>query len=139
MKVLQIENTEEPRILKAGFDFDIITATGNLLRITNSNPLECDTVCSLDDCYESRPLIEIDGFCEFDVIEYRGTFGIFIIYDMRISAHFSDHECERCLSPIKSNYKKIDKNTMKSNRSIFTKENQEKYPELYTEALELIN
>ena len=68
MKLLQIKNTEDgkPRVLEMGRDFVIIYDN----KLYNQSPyknFEDAFACNLSDCYKSRPLIQIDGYCEFDV------------------------------------------------------------------------
>jgi hypothetical protein len=113
-----------------------------------------DFVANISDCYNSRPLIKIDGFCEFDVIVHQK-------YDntrMLISSDFATKEKlgiwnDSLFSTINKsdNYNIrysgddiIDSGWQKDNRwdenqgSIFSPENSQKYPELYKQALEII-
>ena len=142
MKLLQLSQNnkplEEPRILKAGTDFDIITSTGNLLRITNSNPLECDTVCNLSDCYQSRPLFEIAQWCEFDLLEdsLDSEVRLLTVSTNKIATLDQMNETgvvlhNWWLNPTTQEIKNIG--------SIFLVENQRKHPKLLKKALELIN
>jgi hypothetical protein len=94
-KYLQTTNCDAPKLFIEGIDFDLIFQ-GKLwknkelkyyeLENTKEKGLELtgyctddfvDFVCDISDCYQSRPLIEIDGFCEFDVIKWHDEFSTF--------------------------------------------------------------
>jgi hypothetical protein len=116
MKLLKIKNKE---LLKMGVDFDIID--GSYLfksciiqeEINGDCTLECTYICKIEDCYKSRPLIEIDGLCEFDVIKDGNTLLLFG-ENNRYNSHFS--------------YISLG--------SIFLPENQKKYPEILKSAMQ---
>jgi hypothetical protein len=136
MKYLQTrENRKEiePKLLEMGVDFSSIQCYNNEI-IINYNG---DDICLLPDCYQSRPLIEIDGFCEFDVIEDKwedgSYFNLFLLDDYRLM--FVNIKGGR--SGLSREYKKAFK--YESIGSIFNSENKVNYPELYEEALKIIN
>jgi hypothetical protein len=125
MKFLQIKYQKQkinPKILEMGVDFNHIRQVEDYPAFLCNDSKKhngFDKICNLSDCYQSRPLIEIDGFCEFDVVTDT--------YNVEVQTIYSLPE------------------TIKNRRdlinlgSIFKKENQEKYPELYQGALKIIN
>lgn len=154
MKCLQTRNTPngKPRVLEMGVDFDFIgngclyTAhnfVGERSNLVNFDSIDngcyMDFVCSIEDCYQSRPLIEINGYCEFDLIErtLKGVYSdnsddvdtIMITID-NIASFLS-----RLLVIKMKNLKVID---IKKG-SIFISENQIKYPDRYQQALGYVN
>ena len=119
MKVLQLSKNNKPfkipKIFTTGVDFDI------------------------------RPLFEVDGHCEFDVIIYIDD-GIeyqylFIFHPtQKTFGLLSSHEPDTSnFTPIHWKLYKDYGKPSKTPGSIFTKENQEKYPKLLKKALGLIN
>lgn len=92
MQCLQIRKHGEflgtPKVLEIGEDFDLIfQTTKNVVLVKSDNLVispELDEIyssseftyagliiCQLSDCFESRPLMKIDGYQEFDLIEVR--------------------------------------------------------------------
>jgi hypothetical protein len=142
MKFLQINNIPKPKILEMGVDFNLIMidyiAHADNFTIED-NFLNCrySAYCKLSDCHQSQPLFEIDGFCEFDVCEYiDDRTGLFLLAKSNAFYvfHLSNKKLVASLLSVKGN-KRGDKHTNKG--SIFTPENKEKYPELYSEALKI--
>jgi hypothetical protein len=135
MKFLQIKNTEngEPSVLESFKDFDLISDNALIVCLSKydggrsfyeNKEVYFKRICLLDDCYKSRPLIEIDGYCEFDILNYSISAEIPIIHLIKAKTIFSH---------IRSKY------SFENLGSIFLPENKEKYPELYQEALRIIN
>jgi hypothetical protein len=140
MKFLQLTTQ---KILELGKDnFDLVGHI-NLLELTSVNPMRANAICLLSDTYQSRPLLEIDGFCEFDVLvsyednqEYsylvvvnNGALriadysGAFVVYH-----HLDDEWVRDC-----------GLHSFMSVGSIFLPKNQARYPELYQKTIKLIN
>ena len=155
MKFLQIKKhrlKEEqiPRILEMGVDFDRIIynqmegIVGNLLLCDRpGNPTKdayySKNIAFISDCYQSRPLIEIDGFCEFDVLlkkqKYYDYIELLFIenYEMVGWNIWGGESTE-----LNWSLKVFTKDKITNLGSIFKPENQLKYPELYAKALTLI-
>jgi hypothetical protein len=154
---------EIPKSLVMGVDFDLILDSHHLpnSKLCKLNCVDFDDedsaiirieyICNLSDCYNQRPLIEIDGFYQFDVVF---TMKRRIVSKVEGSVHWSplgykDFECiyfvdytdtEEYSDGYRSKGRFLD--TIVEDRnlgSIFTLENSQKYPELYKEALEIIN
>ena len=102
-------------------------------------------ICNLRDCYQSRPLFELDGHCEFDVliytdegIEYEYIF-VFHPTKKTFGLLTNQGQDSKYFIPINSELYKDYGNPTKTQGSIFTNENQRKYPKLLKKALGLIN
>jgi hypothetical protein len=166
MKFLQIKKhrlKEEqiPRILEMGVDFDRIIynqmegIVGNLLLCDRpENPTKDEyyskNIAFISDCYQSRPLIEIDGYCEFSVylhndceddtqdekmVIYEKTKSGFIMIDINCEQTSYGKWFDGTAYDIRAIN---DIEDYKDLGSIFKPENQLKYPELYAIALTLI-
>jgi hypothetical protein len=166
MKFLQIKHVDKPKILEMGVDFSTIHFyDGDIHLIENQDldySMECrergiiqfehyredetlEVICLASDCYEPRPLIEVDELCEFDVIEEVKYGEAMNKYDLLIfftgwlvmfDYFYFNHDERRTTIAVKvldTSYK-----TYRSKGSIFLAENQQKYPELYQEALKII-
>jgi hypothetical protein len=119
-----------PKPLVMGVDFDAVVTLKRpngeksfaLVNINTKLPESgiFDIVCNLEDCYKSRSLIEVDGFTEFDICQCCSEDDAFVadLYDITDEDFMMGFE----------NYK-----------SIFLPQNQEAHPELYKQALEIIN
>jgi hypothetical protein len=165
MKFLQIKNTEngEPKILESFKDFDLFSDNALIICLSKyddgrsfyeNNEVYFQRICLLDDCYKSRPLIEIDGFCEYNLYlhtdfeqdEDRDEYMNILIYEKPNSRFiFINKECESdedgvwCNGTSDEIYPIEDTKDYKDYGSIFLPKNKEKYPELYQEALKIIN
>ncbi len=139
MRFLQIKKdgvSIPPEILEMnGVDFDTIrycSKDNQYLTFIDGN---LDDIVNSSDCYQSRPLIEIDGFCEFDIIlsnEYyqvdvTSTKIILFLPSLIIKNLFDDFYEEdyndRFYTVIDGDYKTLG--------TIFNPENQAKYLKLY--------
>jgi hypothetical protein len=128
MKFLQIKGVDKPVLLELLVDFNKINKTTLVLKD--------DTIVFINDCYQSRPLIEINGLCEFEIYQTSEC-----------------NECEKELVTMNdfnlcflSDFNEIGESSFTiipeyyvNLGSIFTLENQLKYTELYKEALGVIN
>jgi len=155
MKVLQIEKDGvliPPKILESGVDFDTIYRFGNVTCLikklpplyierlnkdgsiatfsTSDQELDCEVICYLSDCYQERPLIEIDGFCEFDILQTFNDTILFLPFKVISGCYNLNNETQA--------YQYNDIGTFTKLGSIFKPENQQKYPEIYQEALKSI-
>ena len=95
-------------------------------------------ICNLSDCYQSRPLIEIGQWCEFDLLEdsLDSEIRLLTVSTNKIATLDQMNKTgvvlhNWWLNPTTQEIKNIG--------SIFTKENQKKYPKLLKKALGLIN
>jgi hypothetical protein len=141
MKYLQTrENGKEiePKLLEMGVDFMHI-CTYCLCNITGSPFIEMDRICNLSDCYQSRPLIEINGFCEFDIIFYPDEDGFVYPRPLLVILHKKELKYGSFFEDGFYDYTSFSDFKYKKAGSIFTEENKVNYPELYEEALKIIN
>jgi len=138
MKFLKIKNNEY-KVLKLGEDFDGLIFDHNTVFLDKRKQSEIDSYLfhylPLDDFYQSRPLIEIGGYCEFDVVsDACGNSDLDDEDDfMLLTFGFGTFHTSR-YSPCNNSTLSV----LKSLGSIFLPENQLKYPELYQEALSLL-
>lgn len=171
MKFLKIKNTEDgellktPKILEMGVDFDMIFKQGGKAVLVKSDSLIISpdlieiysssefthtgiVICNLSDCYQSRSLIEIDGFCEFDVItrqfETKKESWLLLFTNGKLIINDTDYYQNSTVKWLQEEYIYCDKannfvEAYVNKKTIFTQDNQVKYPELYQEALEIIN
>jgi hypothetical protein len=131
MKFLQINGVDKPRVLKLGVDFHSISSDDNGC-IVNQGVI----IAYFSDCYQSRPLIEIDGLCEFEIYQTSECNEcekeLVTMNDFNLCSLTDFNEIgESSFTIIPDYYVRLG--------SIFLPENQLKYPELYQEALEVIN
>ena len=146
MKFLQIKNTADgkPKLITLStgncdtdynsIDIEYVSDSSYYHVLTNQQNKGIQAI-KIDDCYQSRPLIEIDGFCEFDVVS-----------DTCGNSELDDEDNFMLLTFgwgtfNTSKYSPCNNTTfleLKSHGSIFLPENQKKYPELYAKALSLL-
>ena len=144
MKFLQIKQDglllETPRILEIDAEFDMIF-DGALYAIGYADlfaQLSNSKVCDISDCYKSKPLIEIDGYTEFDVIEFDPKeWGSTSNNDNIHLCYFSYEEADWLWGGGSTHNADGDWRT--NIGSIFIPENKLKYPKLYQKALEIIS
>jgi hypothetical protein len=143
MKFLQNKLTEKPKILELLVNFNEIHKTALYLND--------GTAVSMYDCYQSRPLVEIDGYCEFDVIELDDMFRWSV--SAADSKKIDDNIAKTSLVILTKRGILFNRHTDSTEPntllildsgfdnlgSIFLPENQLKYPKLYEEALVVIN
>jgi hypothetical protein len=131
---LQIKNTtdEKPKTLEMGVDFNHIRQVQDYPAFLCNDSKKhngFDKVCNLSDCFQSRPLIEIDGFCEFNIYIVNNNVNSVVLCtwsDYFLAFTFSGFRYDdRCL------YTNLG--------SIFKPENKAKYPELYQQAIKWID
>lgn len=146
MKFLQIKNTTDgkPKLITLStgncdtdynsIDIEYVSNSSYYHVLTNQQNKGIQAI-KIDDCYQSRPLIEIYGFCEFDVVS--DTCGNSELDDednfMLLAFGFGTFNTSK-YSPCNNSTLSV----LKSLGSIFLPENQLKYPELYQEALSLL-
>lgn len=95
MKFLQIKNTPDGklRVLKMGVDFDGVLNNFLIknirvkrnIRLTNPilisdneeyrYSIDYEIISKISDCYQLRPLIELGGWCEFNIIKFNRKVG----------------------------------------------------------------
>ncbi len=135
MKFLQIKKDGgliPPKVLEMGVDFDMIDSFGliktNFHKYRKGDSLIIQRIVKLSDCYQARPLIEIDGFCEFDIYIVNGDVNNAAL--CRCSDYF--------LAFIFNGFRYDPRCKFENIGSIFDPGNQAKYPKLYQEALDII-
>jgi hypothetical protein len=153
LKYLQIhENAKEiePKLLEIGVDFMQIHTARDFVNLTIITGFDHKVICYVKDTYQSRPLIEIDGFCEFDVVLIKKTgyytenlVRLICLRRMGFNLIPETGDLRYCtpyaLYEIDFDNKEIVKPNTENFGSIFSPENKSKYPKLYEEALKIIN
>ena len=145
MKFLQTQANNQPiapRVLELGVDCTRIETYYD----KDDNPsfwledLNGDPICSLDDCYASKPLNEKGDECVFDVIEYDIPILCYEPYDRYIIPQ--DYDADKEIYDIYKYYEIYDSDRYYQHavnkKSIFHPTNQTKYPELYKLVLEMV-
>jgi hypothetical protein len=156
MKYLQINKIDgelNPKLLEMGVDFDMIFEN-YLLKSTSDYGGEIkdgksgdyaliehdtDIVALISDCYQSRPLIEINGFCEFDIIFYPDEDGFVYPKPLLVILHKKELKYGSFFEDGFFDYTSFSDFKYKKAGSIFTEENTVKYSKLYEEAIKIIN
>jgi hypothetical protein len=137
MKVLQLKEcgvSIPPKRLEMGADFhsvqyyEEIEDEGSTTQYTYLEDNNSDFVCNLSDCYQSRPLIEIDGFCEFNIYMIDDNVNNVVL--CIFNGYF--------LAFTFNGFRYDDRCKFTNLGSIFDAKNQAKYPEIYQEALYII-
>jgi hypothetical protein len=129
-----------PKTLEMGVDFDTVRCSSKDNQYLTFIDGGLDCIVNLSDCFQSRPLLEIDGYCEFDLVFYRSDKEpMLILFDKDASLKIFGYSKKNQFYPIYSlTFQSRQHDTFVSRRSIFKPENQTKYPELYQGALNLI-
>jgi hypothetical protein len=132
---------ETPRLLRMGKDFDFINNNSFFemsRKISHGTTpkkytIDIKIVGHINHCYQQRPLIEIDGWCEFDIatcylprMDNGNEELCYILFQPE--ALCLNSEQGFCISDFE--------NTL---GSIFLPENQTRHPELYKQAMKIIN
>ena len=155
MTFLQIQKTadNQAKILELGTDLSYMSDEGSGLILYDKyywDEIITDSIVPLSDCYQSRPLIEVDGFCEFDIVniyldnnrinekgEWVATNENFLVYFDGQAITFKGWDNERYDE--RELFRFTESSYILTNLgSIFDPETSKKYPNLYQQALEII-
>jgi len=131
MKVLQIKKDGvliPPKVLESGVDFDTLRYCSKDYQYLTFIDGGLDCIVNLSDCFQSRPLIEIDGFCEFNLYMINASDENIVLCTFNQNFYCFDF----------NGFRYDDRCTFTKLGSIFDPKNQAKYPEIYQEALKLI-
>ncbi len=125
MKFLQIKNTfnEKPKILEMGVDFEHIYKN-ELVGSFDDNYIPV----GISECFQSRPLIEIDEFREFNLYMINASNDNIVLCTFNPDFYCFDF----------NGFRYDPRCKFENIGSIFDPENQAKYPKLYQEALDII-
>lgn len=166
LKYLQVKQNDklldQPKLLVEGVDFDMIWENA-LWKLNNNirpfwsfiNPLKKevlnvfatdidydfgDLIANISDCYKQKPLLEIDGFCEFRLMMSNcGSKENPIVTHDSLGFFVFDGYCLHLIGGSYS-YELQHKNKRYDWGSyIFTPENKIEYPELYEQAINKLN
>jgi hypothetical protein len=135
IRFLQITNTpnSQPRILEMGKDFYNLGFESSSETDPSLFNINGDILCNLSDCFQQRQLIEIDGFGEFNILVSKTHLDKPYLYNFKSKLLYEPFD-----KPVRIHETMFYDDCI-NNGSIFTSENQLKYPELYKQALKIIN